>query len=167
MNDLETIRKPIEAHLDTYRQAFDQTLQHENPILKRALDHLLHQHGKMLRPTLVMLSAKLYGEVNERVMDVAVALELLHTASLVHDDVVDESDTRRGQDSVNKLLSNQVAVLVGDYVLSRAIHHVAATGLTEVVECVARLGQTLADGNSCRCTTWRWGSWRKAPTSTS
>ena len=74
------------------------------------------------------------------------ALELLHTASLVHDDVVDESDRRRGQASVNALMTNQIAVLVGDFLLSRALHHAALTGDTKVVDVIANLGQTLADG---------------------
>ena len=107
---------------------------------------MLQKKGKLVRPTLVFLSAKLFGSVNQRVYDVALALELLHTASLVHDDVVDESDRRRGQASVNALMTNQIAVLVGDFLLSRALHHAALTCDTKVVDVVANLGQTLADG---------------------
>ena len=107
---------------------------------------MLQKKGKLVRPTLVFLSAKLSGTVNQRVYDVALALELLHTASLVHDDVVDESDRRRGQASVNALMTNQIAVLVGDFLLSRALHHAALTGDTKVVDVIANLGQTLADG---------------------
>ncbi len=100
-----------------------------------------------MRPTLVFLCARLIGKsVSDRVMDVALALELLHTASLIHDDVVDESDKRRGVASVNALMTNQVAVLVGDFVLSRALYHAAKTGDARIVEIVAGLGQSLADG---------------------
>ena len=106
----------------------------------------MQKKGKLVRPTLVFLSARLFGTVNQSVYDVALALELLHTASLVHDDVVDESDRRRGQASVNALMTNQIAVLVGDFLLSRALHHAAQTGDTKVVDVVANLGQTLADG---------------------
>lgn len=146
MNSLEALQKPIADVLEQYKQQFEETLQSDNPLLQQAIDHLLQKKGKLVRPTLVFLSAKLSGTVNQRVYDVALALELLHTASLVHDDVVDESDRRRGQASVNALMTNQIAVLVGDFLLSRALHHAALTGDTKVVDIIANLGQTLADG---------------------
>ena len=146
MDKLAEIRRPIEAELKEYRAIFEQTLKHENPLLRVALEHLLNRQGKMMRPMLVLLAAKFVGEVNERVLHAAVSLELLHTASLVHDDVVDESDRRRGQKSVNALLDNKTAVLVGDFLLSKALYHAAATGSNRVVTWVSELGQTLADG---------------------
>lgn len=146
MDKLAEIRRPIEAELKEYRAIFEQTLKHENPLLRVALEHLLNRQGKMMRPMLVLLAAKFVGEVNERVLHAAVSLELLHTASLVHDDVVDESDRRRGQKSVNALLDNKAAVLVGDFLLSKALYHAAATGSNRVVTWVSELGQTLADG---------------------
>lgn len=146
MNTLEVLQNPIADVLEQYKQQFEETLQSDNPLLQQAIDHLLQKKGKLVRPTLVFLSAKLSGTVNQRVYDVALALELLHTASLVHDDVVDESDRRRGQASVNALMTNQIAVLVGDFLLSRALHHAALTGDTKVVDVIANLGQTLADG---------------------
>ena len=146
MNSLEALQKPIADVLEQYKQQFEETLQSDNPLLQQAIDHLLQKKGKLVRPTLVFLSAKLSGTVNQRVYDVALALELLHTASLVHDDVVDESDRRRGQASVNALMTNQIAVLVGDFLLGRALHHAALTGDTKVVDVIANLGQTLADG---------------------
>ncbi len=147
MTSLEIIQQPVAAELTRYREAFEATLQHQNPLLQKALEHILQRRGKLLRPTLVFLCARLVGEpVSDRVMDVALALELLHTASLIHDDVVDESDKRRGVASVNALMTNQVAVLVGDFVLSRSLYHAAKTGDARVVEIVAGLGQSLADG---------------------
>lgn len=146
MNTLEALQKPIADVLEQYKQQFEETLQSDNPLLQQAIDHLLQKKGKLVRPTLVFLSAKLFGSVNQCVYDVALALELLHTASLVHDDVVDESDRRRGQASVNALMTNQIAVLVGDFLLSRALHHAALTGDAKVVDVIANLGQTLADG---------------------
>ena len=146
MNSLEALQKPIADVLEQYKQQFEETLQSDNPLLQQAIDHLLQKKGKLVRPTLVFLSAKLSGTVNQRVYDVALALELLHAASLVHDDVVDGSDRRRGQASVNALMTNQIAVLVGDFLLSRALHHAALTGDTKVVDVIANLGQTLADG---------------------
>ena len=146
MNSLEDLQKPVADILEQYREQFAATLQSENALLQQALNHLLQKKGKLVRPTLVFLSASLFGGVNQKVYDVALALELLHTASLVHDDVVDESDRRRGQASVNALMTNQIAVLVGDFILSRALHHAAQTGDAKVVDVVANLGETLADG---------------------
>lgn len=146
MSPLQDIQQPIAQDLELYSEQFRETLTHENPLLTIALNHLLQKKGKMLRPTLVFLSARMFGKVNQKAIDVALALELLHTASLVHDDVVDESDRRRGQASVNALMTNQIAVLVGDFILSRALHHAANTGDAKIVDMVAYLGQTLADG---------------------
>lgn len=136
----------MQAELLEFRRQFTETLQSDNALLHAALAHILNRCGKMVRPTMVMLSARSAGTVNQRVMEVALALELLHTASLVHDDVVDESDERRGQSSINAMMTNQIAVLVGDYILSRALHHAALTGAADMVSAVAMLGQTLADG---------------------
>lgn len=146
MNTLESIQAPVQADLQEFRRQFSDTLQSDNPLLHAALDHILNRCGKMVRPTMVMLAARSVGEVNQRVMDVALALELLHTASLVHDDVVDESEERRGQASVNATYDNKVAVLVGDYLLSTALLHVAYTQNTEIVRYLAELGRTLASG---------------------
>lgn len=146
MNSLDVLQNPIADVLAQYRQQFVATLQSDNILLQQAVEHLLQKKGKQIRPTLVFLSARLFGTINQKVYDVALALELLHVASLVHDDVVDESDRRRGQASVNALMTNQIAVLVGDFILSRALHHAAQTGDAAVVDVVANLGQTLADG---------------------
>ena len=99
-----------------------------------------------MRPMLMLLMAKCYGEVSYVTKHAAVGLELLHTASLVHDDVVDESSERRGQASVNATYDNKVAVLVGDYILSTALLNVAKTGNQRIVEYLAELGRTLAAG---------------------
>lgn len=100
----------------------------------------------MMRPMLVLLSAKLYGAVSPAALHAAVALELLHNASLVHDDVVDESGERRGQLSVNAVFNNKVAVLTGDYLLATALVQVALTHNHDIVDVVSALGQDLADG---------------------
>ncbi len=146
MPTLAEICRPIEGELQKYQTMLVDSLQHDNPLLHRAVEHILQRKGKQMRPILVLLSAKLVGEVNEAVLHAAVALELLHTASLVHDDVVDESDRRRGQKSINALMDNRVAVLVGDYLFSRTLHHTSFTNSDEAVKWVATLGQTLSDG---------------------
>ncbi len=132
--------------MEQFREVFRKTLYSDNPLLEQVVEHLLKAPGKQLRPMLVLLAARMVGEVNEKVIRVALALEMLHTASLVHDDVVDESDRRRGLPSVNALLSNQVAVLAGDFVLSKALECAAETEDVRVVRYIAQLGQSLADG---------------------
>ena len=146
MEVLDKIKAPVAAELEQFREAFRKTLYSDNPLLEQAVEHLLKAPGKQLRPLLVLLAARMVGEVNEKVIRVALALEMLHTASLVHDDVVDESDRRRGLPSVNALLSNQVAVLAGDFVLSKALECAAQTEDVRVVRYIAQLGQSLADG---------------------
>jgi octaprenyl-diphosphate synthase len=99
-----------------------------------------------MRPILTLLIAKNLGEVNRVTQHAAVGLELLHTASLVHDDVVDESSERRGQPSVNASFNNKVAVLVGDYILSTALLYVSKSGNNDIVTSLAQLGQILSSG---------------------
>lgn len=146
MDVLAQIRKPIEAELESFKNLFDFTLQHRNPLLEKALRHVMGRKGKMMRPILLFLSAKKCGTVTDSALHAAVSLEMLHTASLVHDDVVDESEKRRGQKSVNALMDNKAAVLVGDYMLSTSLKHAAMTGNIRVVELISWLGLVLSDG---------------------
>ena len=99
-----------------------------------------------MRPILVLVVAKLYGEIKSETLHAAVSLELLHTASLVHDDVVDESTERRGQLSVNAIFNNKVAVLVGDFLLATSLVHAERTRNHDIIGVVACLGQDLAEG---------------------
>ena len=146
MDVLDNIKAPVATEMEQFNDAFRRTLYSDNPLLEQAVEHLLRAPGKQLRPLLVLLSARTVGQVSENVIRVALALEMLHTASLVHDDVVDESDRRRGLPSVNALLSNQVAVLAGDFILSKALDCAAQTGDVRMVQYIAQLGQLLADG---------------------
>ena len=146
MNFLEQMRQPVAAELDRYRELFEETLTHEDDYLGRALAYVRSRKGKMMRPLLVLLIARECGQVGESTYRAAVTLELLHTASLVHDDVVDESDERRGQASANSVYGNQIAVLVGDYILSLALQQAARTGSLPCVEIIATLGATLSEG---------------------
>ena len=143
---LDKIKAPVATDLEQFNEAFRKTLFSENPLLEKAVEHLLKAPGKQLRPMLVLLSAQMVGKVDEKVINVALALEMLHTASLVHDDVVDESDRRRKLPSLNAFLSNQVAVLAGDYILSKALECAAQTQDVRVVHYISQVGQALADG---------------------
>lgn len=146
MDYLSIIREPITAELSDFIRMFNHSLEHENGLLQQALDHIRQRAGKRMRPILILLMARNYGSVTDVTQHAAVGLELLHTASLVHDDVVDESRERRGQESVNALYDNKVAVLVGDYILSTALLNVSYTHSEKIVRYLAELGRTLSDG---------------------
>ncbi len=146
MDFLSTIKQPITAELADFNTLFTRSLTHEDGMLGSALAHIRQRAGKRMRPMLILLTAKNFGSVNEVTQHAAVGLELLHTASLVHDDVVDESSERRGQASVNATYDNKVAVLVGDYILSTALLSVSYTHSERIVRYLAELGRTLSDG---------------------
>ena len=146
MDYLSLIRKPIESELAGFNELFDRSMSHTDGMLSQALAHIRQKAGKRMRPMLILLMARNYGKVTDVTQNAAVGLELLHTASLVHDDVVDESAERRGQASLNATYNNKVAVLVGDYLLSTALLHVAYTGNGTIVQYLAELGRTLASG---------------------
>jgi len=152
MDQLSLIKAPIEQELSTFITLFNDSLTHSDQLLGNALSHIRQRGGKRMRPILTLLLAKNFGTVNESTQNAALGLELLHTASLVHDDVVDESDERRGQPSVNASFNNKVAVLVGDYILSTALLRVSQTGDQRIVENLAQLGQTLAAGEILQLT---------------
>ena len=152
MDYINQIRQPITTELEDFIFMFNSSLSHANGLLSQALDHIKNRGGKRMRPMLILLIAKNFGDVTEVTQRSAIGLELLHTASLVHDDVVDESSQRRGQASVNATYDNKVAVLVGDYILSTALLNVAMTGSKEIVSYLARLGQTLSNGEILQLT---------------
>ena len=146
MDYLSLIRQPIEKDLTDFIALFEQSLTYDDGMLSQALSHIRQRGGKRMRPILMFLTAKNYGTVSSTTQHAAVGLELLHTASLVHDDVVDESGERRGQPSVNAICNNKVSVLVGDYILSTALLNVAKTNNQRIIEYLAELGRTLAAG---------------------
>ena len=146
MDYLSVIKQPIESELNDFNELFDHALTHTDGLLQQALDHIKQRSGKRMRRMLILLCAKAVGEVSDVTLHAAVGLELLHTASLVHDDVVDESAERRGQASVNNLYGNKVAVLVGDYILSTALLHISYTHKEVIVRYLAELGRTLSNG---------------------
>lgn len=146
MERLSIIKRPIEGEFDDFVRLFNESLSHTEGLLSQVLEHIKHRGGKRMRPLLILLIAKNYGGVNDVTLRSAVGLELLHTASLVHDDVVDESKERRGQPSVNAVYNNKVAVLVGDYVLSTALLNISYTNNSDILRSIAVLGRNLSNG---------------------
>lgn len=152
MDYLSTIRTPIHTELQDFIALFDESLTHKDGLLGQALEHVRAKGGKRMRPILILLMTKSFGKVTSVAQYAAVGLELLHTASLVHDDVVDESGERRGQASVNASYNNKVAVLVGDYILSTALLNIARTNDCDIVCDLAELGRTLSNGEILQLT---------------
>jgi octaprenyl-diphosphate synthase len=118
---LDDIKKPIAKELDEFEVRFRKSMQSNAPLLDRITHYIVARKGKQMRPMFVFLSAKLCGEINEATYVAASLVEILHTATLVHDDVVDDSYQRRGFFSINALWKNKVAVLVGDYLLAKGL----------------------------------------------
>ncbi len=119
--ELSEISRPIKSELEQFNEIFKKSMKSDIGLVDLIAKYLIRQKGKKIRPLLVLLSAKLAGGVNERTYRGATLVELLHTATLIHDDVVDNADKRRGFWSINAIFKNKVAVLMGDYLLSRGL----------------------------------------------
>ena len=143
---LEAIRDTIAPELEALTRRIDDALGSSNPLMNSVVSGYLKSKGKMIRPILVILTAKLLGEVNDRVMAGAAAVELLHNASLIHDDVIDESKLRRGRPTVNSRWDNHIAVLVGDFFVSSSLQQALSTDDIRVVSSIANLGRLLSLG---------------------
>lgn len=146
MIDRSKIEEPVAAEFARFNTEFETSLRSETRLLQKAIDQILSATGKHIRPLLVLLSAKACGEVTESSINAAVFLELLHTATLIHDDVIDETKQRRGVPSLNALFDNRVSVLVGDYILSTALIRSIQTGNLRIIGIVSDLGRDLSEG---------------------
>lgn len=146
MGIIDTIRRPIEAEMTRFCGEFDARFTHSNPLLNAVLKGVAMRKGKMMRPLLTYLSAKLFDTPNDYTLHTALTFEFFHNASLLHDDVVDESDKRRGEASVNVAFNNQVAVLVGDYILATALQEASLTGSPRLIYILSVASQNLANG---------------------
>lgn len=118
---IDEVTQPIESELERFRTEFKSAMASEVGLLDRVAAYILRQKGKQIRPTLVLLAANITGGINDSTYRGAALVELLHTATLIHDDVVDTADMRRGLPAINALWKNKVAVLMGDYLLSRGL----------------------------------------------
>ena len=146
MSLLSTIKTPIELEIADFDDYFRSLLKSDVVLMDNALSFLSESVGKMMRPMLMLLVAKSAGGINGKTYSAAAAVELLHTASLLHDDVIDESDKRRGRPSLNVRFNNNVAVLAGDYMFSMSLGCAARTGDIRVVDSISVMGQDLPNG---------------------
>ena len=121
MKIIEQLKSPIRKEMELFEGRFSKAMSSKVALLNRITHYIVNRKGKQMRPMFVFLTAKLLGKTNERTYRAASVIELIHTATLVHDDVVDDSDKRRGFFSINALWKNKIAVLVGDYLLSKGL----------------------------------------------
>lgn len=143
---LEDIKAPITAELTLFEKRFRDSMRSDVPLLDRITWYIVRSKGKQVRPMLVLLSARLFGAISEASYTAAALVELLHTATLVHDDVVDDAYQRRGFFSINALWKNKIAVLVGDFLLSKGLLLSIQQQQFRLLEIVSRAVKEMAEG---------------------
>ncbi|MBT5932670.1 MAG: polyprenyl synthetase family protein [Flavobacteriales bacterium] len=146
MRSVEEIMNPVKSELNEFESHFEDALKSNVPLLDKVTHYIVKRKGKQMRPLFVFLSAKMLGEINEKTYSAASLVELLHTATLVHDDVVDDANERRGFFSVNALWKNKIAVLVGDYMLSKILLLSLEKDNTDLLSVVARSVKEMSEG---------------------
>lgn len=146
MTLIEDIRRPVSESFIEFQRKLEEMMHTDHPLLHEVFNLIQARRGKQLRPLMVLLSAELCHGVTDKSTSVAAALEMMHTASLVHDDVVDASAMRRGLPSVRSQWNNKVAVLVGDYILSRVMECVANLRNLPILNIIADMSSSLASG---------------------
>jgi octaprenyl-diphosphate synthase len=146
MSSLAHIRKPVEKEMAEFEHFFIRTLRSEVPLLKIIINYVFRRKGKQMRPLLVFLTAALNGKINEATYVAATMIELLHTASIVHDDVVDDAQERRGVLSINALWNSKIAVLVGDYMLSQGLLISIEKNRVDMLEIVSEAVKSMSEG---------------------
>lgn len=146
MQKVEDIMAPIQSELDAFESYFKDSMKSDVALLDKVTQYIVKRKGKQMRPMFVFLIAKMLGEINQVTYDATTLVELLHTATLVHDDVVDDANERRGFFSVNALWKNKIAVLVGDYMLSRILLLSIEKENLELLEVVARAVREMSEG---------------------
>lgn len=146
MSVVNDIKKPIAAEIVEFESKFRASMKSSVPLLDKITHYIIKRKGKQMRPMFVFLSAKLFGEVGEPSYNAASLIELLHTATLVHDDVVDDASHRRGFFSLNALWKNKIAVLVGDYLLSRGLLLAVDQGEFQLLRIVSNAVREMSEG---------------------
>ena len=143
---LDDLLRPIQAELNSFQHYFENSLKSHVFLINQVMKYVIAQKGKKMRPMLLLLSAKLSGDCTEQTYSAATLVEVLHTATLVHDDVVDEAETRRGLPSINSIWRNKVSVLIGDYLFSKALVKMVALKHPEMLELLAHTADKLVTG---------------------
>lgn len=143
----QEITSSLAPEIDRLNAIICKALQSDDtPLMNEIVDRYLLTKGKQIRPVMVMLCARIFGPISNTVLHAAAALEMLHNASLIHDDVVDETKTRRGRDTINAIWDNHIAVLVGDFFVSAALAEAVRTNSLQIVQSLSDLGKELSQG---------------------
>ncbi len=145
-NPLEAIKAPIAAELEAFEVHFRDAVRSRVALLDKIMHYIVHRKGKQMRPIFVLLSARICGEITPKTYTAASLVELLHTATLVHDDVVDDAHQRRGLFSINALWKNKIAVLVGDYLLSRGLLVALDNKAYDILQIMSRAVRDMSEG---------------------
>ena len=146
MTAMQNIRHLLADDLEHLNSVIRQQLQTNNPLMDKVIEHYLQTKGKLIRPIMVMLTARMFGCVSDKVLSAAAAVELLHNASLIHDDIVDQATTRRGMPTINAVWDNHIAVLVGDFFVSSSMQQAISTGNVKIIDALCHLGKLLSLG---------------------
>ena len=145
-NSFMPFTRPVQADLDLFDQKLGDYLRGDSPLIASIARHLLRTKGKRMRPAFVFLSSRAADNFNEHSVDASLAIELIHTATLLHDDVVDESDLRRGQETVNAKWTNLISVLMGDYLFAKAFRIMVDTGSIDLIDAISRATERVSVG---------------------
>jgi len=146
MANINDIKETIASAFEQFENEFNNVLKSDICTIQKAIETIHHSNGKHIRPLLVLLTAQACGNLNTTSVHSAVLLELLHTASLIHDDVVDETKQRRGVPSISAIYDNRIAVLVGDFILADTLIRAVETGNKQIVKIIAMLSREMAEG---------------------
>ena len=146
MGEIISIQQNIDQDLSKLNDIIKNVLESNSALMNQIVTNFLESKGKQIRPILVILSGRFFGETNEKVLNAGAAIELLHNATLIHDDVIDESKERRGQPTINRIWDNHISVLVGDFFVSAALHCAVQTGNSQITAVLSRLGRELTLG---------------------
>jgi octaprenyl-diphosphate synthase len=146
MMSVKEIMAPVSDEMQDFEARFRKSMESQVPLLDKVTHYVVRRKGKQMRPLFIFLTAKMLGKINDKTYDAATLVELLHTATLVHDDVVDDANERRGFFSVNALWKNKIAVLVGDYMLSKVLLLSIERDNTDLLEVVARAVREMSEG---------------------
>jgi octaprenyl-diphosphate synthase len=146
MSVVDQIMSPVQSEMIEFETKFRESMHSDVAMLDKVTHYIIKRKGKQVRPLFVFLTAKMLGEITAKTYDAAILVELLHTATLVHDDVVDDANERRGYFSINALWKNKIAVLVGDYMLSKILLLSIDKSNTDLLEIVARSVKEMSEG---------------------
>ncbi len=144
--EITEIATPVSEHFDRFESEFEQKFHSVVPLVDKVIQYIARKRGKRLRPLLVFLIAKMHGYLTQKTMDAGIVVELFHTATLVHDDVVDESNLRRGSRTVNDIWDNKISILIGDLLLSKTLASIVDLNDTTAIAILASAAELITEG---------------------